>query len=87
MIVDGTDVHAFCLQTIVHTIHLLAIAKMKGEVGTGGLIARPEQGQPVPAFTRLQIAPIVGLPDKTHAEAFVKRHRPGHILNADSHMT
>ena len=84
---DGTDVHAFCLQTIVHTVHLLAIAKMKGEVGTCGLVARPEQGQPVPPFTRFQVAPILGLPDKTHAEPLIKRHGSGHILNADGHMT
>ena len=87
MIVDGSDVHAFSLQTIVYTINLLAIAKMKGEVGTGGLVARPEQGQPIPAFTRFQVTPIVGLPDKTHAEPLIKRHGPGHILNADGHMT
>jgi hypothetical protein len=57
---------------------------MKGEMGACRLVARSEQCQAIPSVTCLEVAPIVRLPNQTHAQPFVKGHGTFHIINADS---
>ena len=84
MVVHGTHMDSLRLESMMNGIHVSPIAKMKGEMGACRLVARSEQCQSIPSVTCLEVAPVVRLPNQTHAQPFVKGHGTFHIINADS---
>ena len=83
MIVDGTHEHPCLFQAGVHHIHLITIAKVKGEVRTGGFVIRAQKGQTIPSGARFQVTPILRFPDQAHSEAGVELHRTGNVVDTD----